>query len=182
MTSDDPQAIFAALFPGKPTTFTEYETGLTVPSVPQTGPTDTERYLGAASKAAVGIGEAGRSIGAGRAAQVEGKIAGKIARIEAEKERAKGRRLVSTAKAVAGAQGSGEGLPLLSELSILQAAHTDANAELWKGNINEYHARQKAKAAYMKAPADLLSGLLEASYELDPEAKKRAGKSLLTGK
>lgn len=125
-------------------------------------------------KGAMAIGEAGRSIGAGRAATAEGRIANKIASIEAQREKMKGRRLVSTAKAVAGAQGSGNpGDTLVSELTILQAAHENANVKLYEGNVAEYYARQKAKAAYMKAPADLLEGLLEAT---------KPGKSLLTGK
>ena len=145
-------------------------------------PADANTRLAAFAEMAKGIGDAGRSIGAGRTAEAEGRLANKIARIEAEKEKVKGRRLASTGRAIAGAQGSAEGLPLLSELNILQAAHTDANAELFRGNIAEYHARQTARAAYMQAPGDLLSGLLKATYELDPQAKKKAGKSLLTGR
>ena len=52
----------------------------------------------------------------------------------------------------------------------------------WKANIEAYEAEQKAKAAFYEAPADLLSSHLEASTELDPDVKKRPGKSLLTGK
>ena len=83
----------------------------------------------------------------------------------------KGRRLLSSARAIAGAQGSADGAPLISELNILQAAHTDATTRLYKGNIAAYHARETAKAAYMKAPADLLEGIVEASNGLWREEK-----------
>ncbi len=99
-----------------------YRTWATRPSKacqrpPELPPTDYSKYFALAK----GVGDAGRSIGAGRTAQAEGKIAGKIARIEAEKEKAKGRRLASSARAIAGAQGSAEGLPIMSELNIRSA-------------------------------------------------------------
>lgn len=179
MTSEDVNAMMTAFTGGRPP-------GVEGPLLPGgeffSTQTSTSDYLSAFGKVAVGVGNAGRSIGAGRAAEAEGRIAGRIAKIEAERERMKGRRLQSTAKAITGAQGTtDEGSPALAELALLQAANIDANTKIFEGNVNEYHARQKAKAAYMNAPADLLAGLLEAQLDLDP-TKRRAGKSLLTGK
>lgn len=141
----------------------------------------TSDYLSAFTKVGVGIGAAGRSIGAGRTAEAEGKIAGRIARIEAERERMKGRRLASTARAITGAQGTtGEGSPALAEWALLQAANTDAKTRIYEGNVREYHARQEARAAYFKAPGDLLAALL--GEEKETKRQTKAGKSLLTGR
>ena len=185
--SEDVQAMMSGFFGSGATPtaspFTEAwasaaNEGIPFVEPPELPPTDYTKYL----LLAKGIGDVGRSIGAGRTAQAEGKIAGKIARIEAEKEKAKGRRLASTARAIAGAQGSAEGLPIMAELNILQAAKTDADAELFKGNVNKYYAHQKAKAGYMGAAGDLLETVLKYQEFDSGKTKSRAGKSLLTGK
>jgi len=170
MTSDDVQAMLGGLFPsgmGRPP-------GVEGPVLPngdfysQPQTPDYSKLF----RAAIGIGNAGRDIGEGRVGLVQGKISEKIAKAEAGRIEARGRRLKSTATAIAGAQGSAEGLPLLSELSILQAAHQDATTRLYQGNIEKFAAEQKAKRAFYKAPADLLDSLI------DP----KTGKSLFTEK
>lgn len=181
--SDDVQAMlanFSQAFSSAPATFYEYETGLTVPAAQQA---PDSSYAAALTKLGSGIGEVGRTIGAARAAQAEAALAKKTAQIAAGQERLRGRRVASTARAVAGAQGSAEGLPLLSELAILQAAEQDAKTQLYAGEVGAYNARTKARNAYMKAPGDLLSALLEANEALKkPPAPTRPGSSLLTGR
>jgi len=165
------EAMLGGLFPTTAApSFYEYETGITVPGAPPPQ-AKTPDYTGL-FRAAIGIGNAGRDIGEGRAALAQGKVAQQIAKVEAGRIEARGRRLKSTAAAIAGAQGSAEGLPLLSELSILQAAHQDATTRLYQGNIEKFAAEQKAKRAFYKAPADLLDSLI------DP----KTGKSLFSEK
>lgn len=170
--SDDVQALMGGLFGS--TTPTGRPPGVEGPLLPsgdfysQQQEPDYSRLF----KIASGIGNAGREIGAGRAALVEGKIARQIAKVEAGRIQARGRRMASTARAIAGAQGSAEGLPLLSELNILQAAHQDAVTRLYEGNIQDYQAKQRAKKHFYGAPAKILDAVIEA----------RAGKSLYSEK
>ena len=193
--SDDVQGMMAAFTGAVPTSTyapgqygSVYDVGLQgaspwqdQPAVPTDTSAGVDSYT--LSKLGVGIGEAGRSIAAGRAADAEAKIAQKLAKVEAGKEAIKGRRLASAARAIQGAQGTtGEGSPLLSELQILQAATQDMKSQLYAGNTNEYYAKQKAKKAYYQAPADLFGGFKTSKDDLLTELFGGRSKSLLTGK
>jgi hypothetical protein len=191
MMSEDPSAMMAA-FTGAPSTYAPgsygsvYDVGLEAASPWRDQPAMTAPSSGidttTMANLAVGIGKAGQSIAAGRAAQQEAKIAQQLAKIEVGRELIKGRRMASAARAITGAQGTTmEGSPLLAELQILQAATQDAKAQKYAGNINEYYAKQKAKKAFYEAPADLFSGFKKQT-SADLLSEYLGGKSLLTGK
>lgn len=179
MTSDDPSA-FGGMFSSVPDLAAGYTgTGYSAPAISAgyTGGADYSKTFLALARGLEGVNAGIKSFGEGRALDKQAALSRDTARLEAESIRLRGRRLVSTARAVTGAQGSpvGEGSPLLAELNLLQQAERDASARIYGGAIDSYLAKKKAKQSYMRIPSDLAEGAIN-TYQ------GYAGASLLTGR
>jgi hypothetical protein len=142
--------------------------------IPNLNTPDYSKTFMAIGRAGLGIGAAGRDIGAYRTEKAIGKVAQQIAGREAYQLTQQGFKVASRARAVTGAQGTtGAGSPLFAELTSIQNAMTDARTRLYQGNIEKYYTDQKAKNYLYKAPANLLTALLGGipGHELFKEKK-----------
>jgi hypothetical protein len=174
MTSPDVSAMFSQ-FTGAPQTYApgSYGSIYDKPAFPIAEvspysnnyvPTDNGKTLEAITKTGFAIGAAGRDIGGYRAESTMGKVAEKIAREKAFQITQAGLKARSRVAAITGTQGrTGAGSPLLAELATIQAAVTDSRTARYEGNVEKYQASARAKKYAYKAPADVLTALLEGS-------------------
>ena len=136
--------------------------GGTPPSTVYQAPTYDQAQLDALSKAGFALGRAGRDIGEYRQNKALGKEAALIARRAAFQRTMAGLKQASAIRAATGAQGrTGAGSPLLAELSSIQEASNDARNEIYKGNIAQFQANQRAKKSLYSAGGSILEMLLQ---------------------
>ena len=125
-------------------------------------PPDYGKTFQSLTKAGFAIGAVGRDIGGYRSEKAIGKVAEKIARDKAFQLTQEGLKAASSARAITGAQGrTGAGSPLFAELQSIQTFVTDARKAGYAGNIKKYEHGLEAKKYINKAPADILTALLE---------------------